>query len=144
MSDTPTLRRKPYQKKGLTTPQKLMVAGVFLAFVAFAIGGEDRPGIVTMAQKTMEDGTSGSDDVVVQGDGGTPGVQQQESVQDDAELSNWYASSSPDPNPLAGPRDDQDSQSEDDAIDWDNIKSKPALALEGQPGGAPINVGPTN
>lgn len=141
MSDTPTLRRKPYQKKGLTTPQKLMVAGVFLAFVAFAIGGEDRPGIVTMAQKTMEDGTSGSDDVVVQGDGGTPGVQQQESVQDDAELSNWYASSTPNANPKVGLEADKPLPKTSDGSE---ISADQVLALEGQLNDQPIQIGPNN
>lgn len=140
MTDVPEYQPKPYKKRGLTTPQKLMAAGGFLVFVALAIGGEDRPGVITMAQKTIAPETAESNDTALQIDDGST-VQQSQSAQNDAELSDWYASSTPDANPLVGV-DAQDDQS--DSVDQPEISPDQMLILEDQISKRPIQIGPNN
>lgn len=135
MRDVPEYQPKPYKRKGLTTPQKLMAAGGFLVFVALAIGGEDRPGLITMAQRTaapVQPVSDGRDTQIASGNT----AQQAQSAQNDAELSDWYASSSPDPNPLI---DEQDNSDDEPEISPDQL-----LILEDQINERPIQIGPNN
>lgn len=83
-------KSKPYQRRGMSLPAKLLCAGGFLAFVAFFIGGENRPGPVMWAQEaTQEDFGNNRAKSKPPEAAGTP-TPASTIAASDSELDSWY------------------------------------------------------